>query len=190
MYLKFEHSYFELLFSTFPWIYTILITWNSQKLSSWLLCIPNVTQNKWIVLGNSPFPKLFSPFFLSFTNAISNNYCVYVFKTNKQPFTGEIKNSYIEAAILLQQKIFLFLFSFFKNLVWKSITNSFSHENMLSTLYAQCMKTVVCLSRNTPWPHTCTVLVIRYIGIGHSEGLVGSTPFWCKNVIEQRNRGL
>lgn len=84
MYLKFEHSYFELLFSTFPGIYTILITWNSQELSSWLLCIPNVTQNKWIVLGNSPFPKFCSPFLLSFTNAISNNYCVYVFKTNKQ----------------------------------------------------------------------------------------------------------
>lgn len=52
--------------STFPGIYTTLITWNSQKLSSWLLCIPNVIQNKWILLGNLPFPKFYSLFsFLS-----------------------------------------------------------------------------------------------------------------------------
>lgn len=58
MYLKFEHSYSELLSSNseckaaFPVICAIMITWNSQELSSRLLCIPKVTQNKWIVLGN------------------------------------------------------------------------------------------------------------------------------------------
>lgn len=61
MYLRFEHSYFELLSkdseckAAFPVTCAILITWNSQELSSWLLYIPKGAENEWDVPGNSSF---------------------------------------------------------------------------------------------------------------------------------------
>lgn len=59
MYLKFEHSYFELLSkdseckAACPVICAILIIWNSQEPSSWLLYIPKVAENEWVVPENS-----------------------------------------------------------------------------------------------------------------------------------------
>lgn len=70
-------------------------------------------------------------------------------------FTEEIRKSYIKVAILLHWKIFILIFSFFRNPAQYSTTNSFNHENILSAL--QCTAHENCgAPGNTPCAHTHT----------------------------------
>lgn len=121
MYLKFEHSYFEPLYSTFPGIYTtLIITWNSQELSSWLLCIPNVIQNKRILLGNLPFPKFYSLFsFLSpMLYQIIMGY-MYLKQTSKQTLCWRNKKFIRRSCNFASTEIFHIPFLFLQKLCLK-----------------------------------------------------------------------